>query len=136
MDYLNEKHLQLEQALKMWQRALEAPFSDLNRDASIQRYEFSFELLWKVVKKYLKEIEGFECNSPKSCFREIRMTLGLSEADIEICISMTEDRNLSVHTYSEKMANDLYKKFPEYLRVSKLIAEKIKEKAGFISLQI
>lgn len=105
------------------------PFSDVSRDASIQRYEFSFELLWKVVKKYLKEIEGFECNSPKSCFREIRMTLELSDADIETCISMTEDRNLSVHTYSEEMANDLYAKLPEYARVSKLISKKIKERA-------
>ena len=49
--------------------------------------------------------------------------------DIETCISMTEDRNLSVHTYSEEMANDLYAKLPEYARVSKLIAMKIKEKA-------
>ncbi|HAS00223.1 MAG: Nucleotidyltransferase substrate binding protein, HI0074 family [Candidatus Moranbacteria bacterium GW2011_GWC2_37_73] len=129
MDYLEEKHTQLEQALKKWKQVLDMPFSDINRDASIQRYEFSFELLWKVVKKYLKEIEGFECNSPKSCFREIRMTLDLNESDIEICISMTEDRNLSVHTYSEEMANNLYAKLPEYARVSKLIAKKIKEKA-------
>ncbi|EKD58680.1 MAG: hypothetical protein ACD_56C00073G0009, partial [uncultured bacterium] len=61
MDYLEEKHAQLEQALKMWEKALNTTFSDISRDASIQRYEFSFELLWKVVKKYLKEIEGFEC---------------------------------------------------------------------------
>lgn len=129
MDYLGEKHAQLEQALKMWEKALNTTFSDISRDASIQRYEFSFELLWKVIKKYLKEIEGFECNSPKSCFREIRMTLEMNETDIETCISMTEDRNLSVHTYSEEMANNLYAKLPEYARVSKLIAKKIKEKA-------
>jgi len=129
MDYLAEKYVQLEQALKKWQQVLDMPFSDVCRDAAIQRYEFSFELLWKVTKKYLQEIEGFECNSPKSCFREIRMTLEISEADIETCISMTEDRNLSVHTYSEEMANSLYAKLPEYVRVSKLIAKKIKAKA-------
>ncbi|MEI7891421.1 MAG: HI0074 family nucleotidyltransferase substrate-binding subunit [bacterium] len=129
MDYLEEKHAQLEQALKKWKEVLDMPFSDVSRDASIQRYEFSFELLWKVMKKYLNEIEGFECNSPKSCFREIRMPLELSDADIETCISMTEDRNLSVHTYSEEMANNLYAKLPEYSRISKLIAKKIKEKA-------
>jgi nucleotidyltransferase substrate binding protein (TIGR01987 family) len=130
MDYLSEKFQQLEQALKMWKKALDAPFNDLSRDASIQRYEFSFELLWKVVQKYLKEIEGFECNLPKSCFRQIRMTLGLDESEIETCISMTEDRNLSVHTYYEEMANNLYKKFPKYLKTSQLIAKKIKEKAA------
>lgn len=130
MDYLDEKYAQLLQAMQAWQRALEAPFSDISRDASIQRYEFSFELLWKVIKKYLKEIEGFERNSPKACFREIRMTLEISEEDIEICMGMIEDRNLSVHTYSEEMAMVLYNKLPEYLRVSNVIAEKIKVKAG------
>ena len=58
------------------------------------------------------------------------MTLDISEEDIEICMSMIEDRNLSVHTYSEEMAMVLYNKLPEYLRVSNVIAEKIKVKAG------
>ncbi len=129
MDYLEEKYAQLEQALRVWKRALEAPFSDLNRDASIQRYEFSFELLWKVAKKYLKEIEGVECSSPKSCFREIRATLEISDADIEICMSMTDDRNLSVHTYSEEMANELYRRLSMYLEVAEAISKKIKETA-------
>jgi len=130
MDYLEEKFTDLKQALLAWKKALEAEFSDLNRDASIQRYEFSFELLWKVAKIYLKEIEGVECNSPKSCFREIRATLELSESDIEICMLMVDDRNLSVHTYSEKMANELYSRLADYLKVSRLIAKKIKEKSN------
>ncbi len=128
MDYLEEKFSDLEQALISWKNALDAPFSDLNRDATIQRYEFSFELLWKTIKMYLKEYEGIECNSPKSCFREIRTILGLSEENIEKCLVMANDRNLSVHTYSEKMANSLYERLTGYWDVSKLIAEKIKEK--------
>ncbi|MFZ2226214.1 MAG: HI0074 family nucleotidyltransferase substrate-binding subunit [Candidatus Moraniibacteriota bacterium] len=130
MDYLKEKFSDLEQALIAWKKALDAPFSDLNRDATIQRYEFSLELLWKTVKMYLKEYEGIECNSPKACFREIRVILDLSEENIEQCMAMTDDRNLSVHTYSEKMANELYARLVQYWQIADLIAGKIKEKAN------
>ena len=130
MDYLKEKFADLEKALVAWKKALEAPFSDLNRDATIQRYEFSFELLWKTVKMYLKEYEGVECNSPKSCFREIRAILDLSAKDIEQCMSMCDDRNLSVHTYSEEMSNALYERLAGYWNTGDLIAKKIKEKVS------
>jgi len=128
MAYLKEKIEQLEQALISWKKAQDAPYNDLNRDAAIQRYEFSFELFWKVVKIYLKEIESIECASPKSCFREVRNILELSEEEIETCLSMTDDRNLSVHTYSEKMANELYIKFPKYLKVARKIMKEIKKR--------
>ncbi|MEI7426213.1 MAG: HI0074 family nucleotidyltransferase substrate-binding subunit [Candidatus Moraniibacteriota bacterium] len=128
MAYLKEKIEQLEQALISWKKAQDAPYNDLNRDAAIQRYEFSFELFWKVVKIYLKEIESIECASPKSCFREVRNILELSEDEIETCLSMTDDRNLSVHTYSEKMANELYIKFPKYLKVARKIMKEIKKR--------
>jgi len=129
MAYLEEKKEQLEKALASWKEALDAPLTDIARDAAIQRYEFSFELLWKVVKIFLKEIEAVECSSPKSCFREARNIIGISEKEIEICLAMAEDRNLSVHTYSEKMAMELYNKFPGYLETSLKVLEKIKEKS-------
>ncbi len=128
MDYLEEKLSDLKQALSAWKEAMDAPFSDLNRDASIQRFEFSFELLWKTTKIYLQKIEAIDCSSPKSCFREIRVIFDFNEEDIEKCMSMAEDRNLSVHTYSEKMANELYERLKLYWNISDKIAKKIKEK--------
>lgn len=38
-------------------------------DATIQRFEFCFELAWKLMKTVL-EYEGIEANSPRSCIRE------------------------------------------------------------------
>ncbi|MEW5766292.1 MAG: nucleotidyltransferase substrate binding protein [bacterium] len=46
------------------------------RDAAIQRFEYTFEAIWKFLKEYLKQEEGIMCNSPKSCFREA-FSLGL-----------------------------------------------------------
>ena len=126
MAYLKDKIADLEKALTAWAAVLNDPFSDVTRDASIQRYEFSFELLWKVLKLYLKEQESIECFSPKSCMREIQPFLEISAEEMEICLNMASDRNVSVHTYSEKMANGLYKKLPTYLKLSEKLLQQIK----------
>ena len=47
------------------------PFSVIVRDASIQRFEHTFEAFWKFVREYLKVKEGIVANSPKACFKEI-----------------------------------------------------------------
>lgn len=128
MAYLEEKLEQLKKAIKAWQIALDKPYDDITRDASIQRYEFTFELLWKAIKIYLKEKEGIDCVSPKSCFREIRNLLKLSEKEIELCLQMVSDRNLSTHTYSEKMAKELYDKLSNYSKISNKIYKEIIKK--------
>ena len=37
------------------------------RDSTVQRFEFTTEILWKTLKEFLHEKEGVECKSPKSC---------------------------------------------------------------------
>jgi nucleotidyltransferase substrate binding protein (TIGR01987 family) len=130
MDYLEEKFPVLKKALKALSESLEAPKSMMSRDAALKRFEFTFELFWKTIKAYLKEIEKIDCFSPASCMREMRRPFNVEDSVIEICLSMGEDRNLSVHTYSEEMANELYEKLPAYLETMKIIADKIKKKAG------
>ncbi len=126
MDYLEEKSKQLESALERWRESLDAEFSDLNRDAAIQRFEFSVELLWKTLKLYLEEKEKINCYSPRSCFREVKNIFNLSEEEVEKCLQMVEDRNLASHLYSEKMANNLYKKLESYWEISERVFKAIR----------
>jgi nucleotidyltransferase substrate binding protein (TIGR01987 family) len=125
MAYFKKKLKLLEKALGAWGEALKEPYSTLVRDATIQRYEFTFELLWKVVKLFLLEHEGVSCNSPKSCFRALKTVLKLTESEVELCLQMTQDRNLSVHTYSEKFAQALYRKTKKYFKISQKILNTI-----------
>lgn len=118
MAYLKEKTEQLESALERWKESLEAEFSTLNRDAAIQRFEFSVELLWKTLKIYLEDKEKITCHSPRSCFREAKNIFDLSDSEVEKCLAMVEDRNLASHLYSEKMADDLYKKLDGYYELA------------------
>lgn len=126
MAYLNEKLEQLGQAINKWKEALDVKFSELNRDAAIQRFEFTFELFWKTVKIYLKETEKIDCVSPRSCFREMRRIFGLKIDEVETCLKMADDRNFSVHTYSEKMANALYRKLKRYWKITNKIYNKMR----------
>lgn len=38
-------------------------------DATIQRFEFTFELAWKAVKKFAEFMGAGECNSGRSCIK-------------------------------------------------------------------
>ena len=55
-----------------YQKALDRKQEDYPffRDSAIQRFEFTVEIFWKCLKAYLKEREGIDCRSPKSCIRE------------------------------------------------------------------
>lgn len=95
-------------ALGRLQTALEkdADTDDMYLDATIQRFEFCFELAWKLMKVVL-EYEGSEVNSPRSTIREA-WKQGLI-ADAEAWLDMMEKRNLSAHTYDEHSAWGIYR---------------------------
>ena len=96
-------------ALERLQEALEFPYSVIVRDAVIQRFEFTFELAWKALRGYLKEIHGLVCNSPKQCFRE-GFSLDLyNEQTTAALLKMVDDRNETTHTYDENKIEEIYK---------------------------
>ncbi len=84
------------------------------RDAAIQRFEYSFEAVWKAVQLYLAEREALPIGSPKGCIRASHEVGLLSESEAEIALQMAEARNLTAHTYDEGVAHHLYKNLPEY----------------------
>jgi len=93
------------------------PFNVIVRDAAIQRFEYSFEVVWKLLKVYLNVVEGVVCNSPKRCFREGYALELLSEQDTQTLLLMTEDRNLTAHTYVEGVADTIYGRLSSYSEV-------------------
>lgn len=117
MEELKERLCSCQRALATLDEAVNMPFSVIVRDASIQRFEYSFESLWKLLKAYLARHEGILCNSPKRCFREALQVGLLSVEETEMCLVMTDDRNLTSHTYIEAVAEGIYRKLPSHLTV-------------------
>ena len=109
------------------------PFTIIIRDATIQRFEYTFEAMWKCIKIYLRAVEGIECNSPKRCFREFQSVSDSDVADTEILLEMTDMRNLTSHTYIEQIAQDIYHRIlASYIVVMRRVLLKIQE-SGMIS---
>lgn len=114
-------------ALGRLQTALEkdADTDDMYLDATIQRFEFCFELAWKLMKVVL-EYEGSEVNSPRSTIREA-WKQGLI-ADAEAWLDMMEKRNLSAHTYDEHSAWGIYRVVKErYIALLTALDAKMQE---------
>ena len=110
MERLELKYKDAQAALKTLEDILKEPYSAIVRDATIQRFEYTFEAFWKFVKEYLKEKEGLYANSPKSCFREL-LSIGIaSEDEVFQLLEMTDRRNETSHTYKEKVAQNIYDK--------------------------
>ncbi len=125
MEELNERLSSSIRALGTLDEVLTVPFTIIVRDASIQRFEYSFESLWRLVKAYLKQHEGIVCSSPKQCFREGFKVGLLSVEETETCLVMADDRNLTSHTYIEAIANSIYHNLPSYLATMKILLKKI-----------
>jgi nucleotidyltransferase substrate binding protein (TIGR01987 family) len=84
------------------------PESSILRDAVIQRFEFTFELVWKTLHLYL-EHQGHECGGPRQTLKK-SFAEGIIETDTEsdVWLRMLEDRNLTTHAYDEALATRIY----------------------------
>jgi nucleotidyltransferase substrate binding protein (TIGR01987 family) len=131
MERLEERIEVAKKALDVFQEALQLPFSKIVRDASIQRFEFTFEAVWKLIQLYLRVKEGLEVNSPKGVFRScFQVGLIKTEQDTALALQMAEERNLTVHTYNEKLAEQIFSHLPKYHELMFNIVKKIMEKVG------
>lgn len=117
MEQLTMRMALCERSLKTLAEALALPASVIVRDASIQRFEYSFETIWKLLKLHLDHRHGIICNSPKQCFREAYGNGLLMLEEVEACLEMTDDRNLTAHTYVEAVAERIYQRLPRYLNI-------------------
>ena len=72
---------------------------DLAKEGLIQRFEYTFELAWKILKDYL-ESKGTEAKFPREVIKSAYQA-GLIDNG-EIWMEMLDDRNLMAHTYDEK----------------------------------
>lgn len=96
MDYLESKLATYEQALNTFREALIKNPSQLERDGAIQRFEYSFDLAWKTLKRYLEKQGLIDLNSPRSVFGAAYAE-GIIDDEM-IWSTIILKRNASVHT--------------------------------------
>ena len=93
--------------------AITTPTS-IERDAAIQRFEYTVEAVWKTAQRYLEVVEGIEEGSPKGVIRSCREAGLLTKTLAVTALEMIDDRNLTVHTYNETLAEQIHAHLPKY----------------------
>jgi len=91
--------------------------SKVERDAAIQRFEYTFEATWKAAQLYLREVEGIEVGSPKRAARAALQVALVDEARARQLLAMVDDRNLTVHTYNEQLAEEISSRLSDHAQL-------------------
>ena len=116
-DKLRRSLLNLGKAIDRFSEALQEPESSIVMDATIQRFEFTYELMWKTLKIFLEDLHGIRTVSPRQVFKEAYALSILEQEDL--FLEMIKSRNLLSHTYNEEQALTIYKQCPGYLSAVK-----------------
>jgi len=90
----------------------------LLRDGLIQRFEFCFELGWKSIQA-AAAVEGVIVRSPKGALGHALASSWIDEESL--WFRMLEARNLSSHTYNERIAAELVSEIPTFLTPLRLL---------------
>jgi nucleotidyltransferase substrate binding protein (TIGR01987 family) len=91
--------------------------SNIKRDAAIQRFEYTFEAVWKMARVYLRDLEGLDVGSPKRAIRGCYQVGLLSEDQTHLGLQMVDDRNSTSHTYHEQLAEKIYHRLGAYVQL-------------------
>ncbi|ABR46432.1 nucleotidyltransferase substrate binding protein, HI0074 family [Alkaliphilus metalliredigens QYMF] len=110
MDHLKnvrwkQRFINFEKSYNLLNQYINQPIeTELERAGIIQFFEISFELSWKLMKDYL-ESQELSVKSPRETIKQA-FQIGLID-DGHIWIDALSDRNLTVHTYDEKLARKM-----------------------------
>ncbi len=96
----------LAKAVDSLRDALAQPKNPYTRDATIQRFEYTFELSWKMLRRYMAMEAGVDAFNLKELFRQAGRQ-GII-ANVESWFAYLKGRNLTSHTYNEKTAEETY----------------------------
>lgn len=129
MERIRDIYLDFKKALARLNQALDEDLSkgSIIVDGTIQRFEFTFELAWKLAKAVLKH-NGIEVDTPRIVIKEAFKAKLIKEG--EDWIDMLEDRNKASHIYDEKQALKIYDKIKNnHFRLLEEFKENIKKAA-------
>ncbi|MBC7386947.1 MAG: nucleotidyltransferase substrate binding protein [Cryobacterium sp.] len=105
---MNEQSLApLKKALGSLKLAIGQPLNEFTRDSVIQRFEYTFELSWKNLKRFLESNAPLSDDSVKGILREAHQLKLITH--IDQWFSFHKSRNLTSHTYNADTAEEVYR---------------------------
>lgn len=106
---------------------LNPPRSLLERDGTIQRFEYCLEVSWNISKKVL-EFHQHKADSPRNIFRDMARLDWIDNP--EEWIKYLEARNKTSHLYHDEVAKELFNLIPGFQlachKLIKVLEDKLK----------
>ena len=127
-DNLKKAVKALEKAICKCESTKDPELKEYIRDGAIQRFEFTFELAWKTLKRFLEiyMLENVDGLIGANLFR-IGFESGLIQ-NSEFWLEFKRNRNLTSHTYDENIAEKVYENSKKFLIEVKYFIKKLEEK--------
>jgi len=117
--------VKLIEAQEVKSQLINSNLSDIYLDVSVKRFEFTFEMSWKAIKRVLSMLGIENVKSPRACFKEAFSQGMLTEQ--HIWLDMIEMRNLSAHIYDESEMRQLENKLPLYIQAFKSLQTELEK---------
>jgi nucleotidyltransferase substrate binding protein (TIGR01987 family) len=111
--------------LKSMENVLDKRLIDGIENGMIQKFEYSIELCWKLIKRFLKQEDGIDAKTPKQSVKEFYLAGYIDEDNYLKLIDMIDDRNNLSHIYDEDEFRKIIKKFSLYVKVFEKIEQVI-----------
>ena len=113
------------QALKSLEAILKERETVIVRDATIQRFEYTCEAVWKAICAWLLEHESVEERHPRGCYRAL-FRIGRIDEDLALqLLQLVEDRNRTSHAYVEAVAISVFERIPQHAKSLRSVLEAI-----------
>lgn len=101
------------------------------RDSLIQRFEYTYSIALKMIKRYFKNSAFVLDNIEDMTFNEtIRQAnkMGLLCSDLEKWTIYRQKRNMTSHTYDNKIADDVVSIVEDFYKEVEFLYARLKEK--------
>ncbi|MDR1997589.1 MAG: nucleotidyltransferase substrate binding protein [Candidatus Margulisbacteria bacterium] len=107
------------------------PDNAIIKDAVIHRFEYNYELAFKLLKRYLEMTEASsEVLGTMSFQNIIRLGCerGLLRSELKHWQEFREKRNITSHTYNEKKAAEVVSAAADFLAEARFLLHKLQER--------
>lgn len=124
----------LKKAIKSLERAIvrtqRAPLDEELRDAVIQRFEYTYDLACKMMKRQIEQESPNPAEIDRLSFKDLLRTAAEKGiiSEVEQWIVYRDQRNITSHTYDEAEAKSVYKTALKFYRDAEILLSNLEKR--------
>ena len=125
---------QLEEALDIYHSDLVVSHPHLKshlRAAVIQAFEFTYELVFKMIRRYLELASANPAEIDKLVFNDVirdAYRQALLRSELPVWREFRRNRGTTSHAYNEEKAQEVFESIPDFLQEARYVLDQLHER--------